>query len=125
MSLTVTTNKTSMDGYMVSVAGTLDTETYPLLDEKLDPLLEQNPQLIVFDLKELVFISSMGIRSIIKAMKSLKKNRGQVLLVNTQPQIQKVFDIIKILPKQKIFSSIEELDEYLDAIQRKALDPDA
>jgi anti-sigma B factor antagonist len=125
MSLTVTTNKTSMDGYMISLTGTLDTETYPLLDKELDPLLERNPQLIVFDLKELVFISSMGIRSIVKAMKSLKNNRGQVLLVNTQPQIQKVFDIIKILPKQKIFSSIEELDEYLDAIQRKALDPDA
>ncbi|MGD2270109.1 MAG: hypothetical protein PVI06_06895 [Desulfobacterales bacterium] len=40
--------------------------------------------------------------------------------MNLQPQIKKVFDIINALPSMQIFASIEELDEYLDAIQKKA-----
>jgi len=36
-----------------------------------------------------------------------------------QPQIQKVFDIIKALPSQQVFSTMRELDDYLDRIQRQ------
>jgi hypothetical protein len=39
--------------------------------------------------------------------------------MNLQPQIKKVFDIINALPSMQIFASIEELDEYLDAMQKK------
>jgi hypothetical protein len=40
--------------------------------------------------------------------------------MNLQPQIKKVFDIINAFPSMQIFASIEELDEYLDAMQKKA-----
>jgi len=45
---------------------------------------------------------------------------GEVLIVNMQPAVQKVFDIVKALPLKSVFRSIEELDDYLDAMQRKA-----
>jgi len=35
---------------------------------------------------------------------------------------QEMFDIVKTLPPEKIFTSIEELDEYLAVIQRKVRD---
>jgi anti-sigma B factor antagonist len=41
-------------------------------------------------------------------------------MVNMQPAVQKVFDIVRALPLKSVFRSIEELDEYLDAMQRKA-----
>ena len=34
-----------------------------------------------------------------------------------QPQIQRVFDIVKELPNLKMFKDQEEVDAYLDAIQ--------
>ena len=43
-------------------------------------------------------------------------------MVNLQPQIKKVFDIVKALPEQQIFTSIEEMDNYLKEIQRKVKD---
>ena len=43
------------------------------------------------------------------------------LLVNPQPQIQKVFDVVKAVPMNEIFSSTAEADAYLDAMQRKIL----
>ena len=36
------------------------------------------------------------------------------------PQIQKVFDIIKALPSQQVFSTMGELDDYLDQVTANA-----
>jgi len=38
--------------------------------------------------------------------------------MNLQPQIQKVFDILKAIPSLKVFASIEELDRYMDVMQK-------
>ena len=34
-------------------------------------------------------------------------------------QIRKVFDIVSALPTMQVFKNIEELDEYLDVMQKK------
>jgi anti-anti-sigma regulatory factor len=49
----------------------------------------------------------------------MEARNGSLLLVNVQPQVQKVFDIVKALPSQSVFKSVAELDEYLDYMQRK------
>ena len=114
------TSKQKMEGvYIVSPAGRLDTATYAELEERVDRVLEEKPHTLVFDMEEVEYISSMGVRVIAKAQKALKAHNGKVVLLNLQPQIQKVFDIIKALPPQQVFSSMDELDDYLDRMQRQ------
>lgn len=108
----------------VSLAGRLDTHTYEDLDEQLAPLLTRNLQSLVLDLAALEYISSAGIRSIFRARKALGGHGGKVLVVNPQAQIQKVFDVVKAVPMNEIFSSTAEADAYLDAMQRKVLQGD-
>ncbi len=122
MSLKVTSREKSLGVFIVSPEGSLDTNTYPILEEKVDLLLDTSPGMIIFDLEKLDYISSMGVRVIAKAQKFLKKSEGIVTLLNAQPQIRKVFEIIKALPSEQIFESIEEMDRYLDNIQKKALE---
>ena len=105
----------------VVLAGRLDTNTYEELDEKLAPLLTHELQSLVLNLAALEYISSAGIRSIFKARKALGGHGGKVLVVNPQAQIQKVFDVVKAVPMNEIFSSTAEADAYLDAMQRKVL----
>lgn len=105
----------------VVLAGRLDTHTYEDLDEKLAPLLGRNLQSLVLDLAGLEYISSAGIRSIFKARKALGGHGGKVLVLNPQAQIQKVFDMVKAVPMNEIFSSTAEADAYLFAMQRKVL----
>ncbi len=88
----------------------------------MDRIIDASPSWIVFDLEKLDYISSMGVRVIAKAKKFLKKSEGTVTLLNPQPPIRKVFEIIKALPPEHIFESIEEMDRYLDNIQKKALE---
>ena len=79
---------------------------------------------LVLDLAGLEYISSAGVRSIFKARKALAARGGKVVVVNPQPQIQKVFDVVKAVPLNDIFGSTAEADAYLDAMQRKVLQGD-
>ena len=77
------------------------------------------------DLKRLQFLSSAGLRVIFKTKKYMDSHEGKFMLLNLQPQVRKVFDIIKALDGMNVFKSEEEMDEYLTAMQNKVLDGDA
>ncbi|MBW2392195.1 MAG: STAS domain-containing protein [Deltaproteobacteria bacterium] len=121
MALRVMSDEKTAGVYVVSPVGSLDTNTYSTLQQEVESLLQESPQVIIFDLKELNYISSSGVSVILRARKVMKSNEGEVLLVNMQPQIEKVFEIIKALPDQRIFKDIEELDSYLDRMQKKVI----
>ena len=113
---------TAGNGYQrVALAGRLDTHTYADLDERLAPVLASPIRSLVLDLAGLDYISSAGVRSIFKARKALAGRGGKVVVVNPQPQIQKVFDVVKAVPLNEIFSTVAEADAYLDAMQKKVL----
>jgi anti-anti-sigma factor len=107
-------------GYRVALRGRLDTVTAPELDNRLAPILA-NPaaKSLVFDLAELEYISSAGVQSFVRARKALEGRGGSVALLNPRPPVKKVFDILKAMPAQQVFSSVAELDRYLDSVQRR------
>jgi anti-anti-sigma factor len=105
----------------VSPIGSIDAHTYSVLDEKVDEVLQQNPDVIIFDMEFADYISSSGIRVLLKTKKALKETDGRMIFMNLQPQIQKVFEILKAIPTLKVFASIDELDTYLDNMQKAVL----
>src|SRR5258705_2825547 len=102
----------------VKLNGSLDTATAPELERQLAPALAGPVKDIVFDLAQLKFISSAGLRVFASARKTLKERGGQASFVHMQPQIQEVFEIMKSLPGVAIFKDVAELDRYLAARQR-------
>jgi phosphoserine phosphatase RsbU/P len=105
----------------VALRGRLDSLTAPQLDTELAPLLEAHDvRSLVFQLDRLEYISSAGIRCIMRARKALEARGGRVAIVNAQPAVLKVFEIVKALPSDQVFASQAELDAYLDAMQRRA-----
>ena len=102
----------------VSLTGSLDTATAPELERQLAPVLTGSATDLVFDLAQLKFISSAGLRVFGVARKQLKERGGQASFVNMQPQIQEVFEIMRSLPGVAVFKNVAELDSYLAARQR-------
>lgn len=102
------------------LTGRLDTNTAPELDQALNRVLA-NTRLarLVFDLGQLEYLSSAGIRCFVRARKAIEPGGGQVAIVNPQPGVRKVLEIVKAIPPGGLFGSVEELDAYLDAMQRK------
>ena len=122
MSLKVTVEKRKEGCYLITLDGRIDTLTYLAFEEKVDPLLVPGTEVLMLDMKDLNYISSMGLRSIFKARKLLKPHDGKLIAINIQPHIAKVFDVVLALPKESIFQSVQEADEYFDYIQQKELD---
>ena len=107
------------DGRRVLLQGHLDTTTAPQLEAKLAPLLESpDVRSVVFQLDGLVYLSSAGIRCLVRAHKAMAKRGGHVAIVNPQPAVKRVFEIVRALPAEQVFASDAEFDAYLDAMQR-------
>jgi anti-sigma B factor antagonist len=117
MTLTVDAYEKIDNVFVIAPVGKIDITTYAVLEKKIDDILESYPKNLTFDMHEVNYISSAGIRVILKAHKAMKQRGWKVNLLNLQPQVKKVFEIIKALPKEQIFSNVEELDAYLDRIQ--------
>jgi sigma-B regulation protein RsbU (phosphoserine phosphatase) len=123
MSFSLHTDGLSPQRATLRLHGRLDAMTFGDFDGGAAPVLEQMGQggTVVLDLAALDYISSAGLRSIAKIRKQMRAREGHTLLVNPQPQVRKVFEIVKAVPVSDVFSSVEELDVYLDRIQRRVL----
>lgn len=119
MPLKVTVTKKEKGIFTLSPVGSIDSNTYSILEKEVDAVLRMAPKAVIFDMKEVNYVSSAGIRVILKAEKALKLKGGDALMTNLQVQVKKVFEIVNALPPEQIFTSIQELDKYLIDIQRK------
>ncbi|HEX7237342.1 MAG TPA: STAS domain-containing protein [Gammaproteobacteria bacterium] len=121
MSLKITVDKSPTP--TLKLVGRLDTDTAPQLDGELNKVLgRKDIKRLVFDLSGLDYLSSAGIRCFVRARKAVEPGGGTVAIVNPQPGVRKVLDIVKAIPTKGIFASVAELDEYLDAIQKQIRD---
>jgi len=125
MPLSIEIHAEPHEGKRISLAGSLDTDTASQLQDKIDHEIDSTVHMVIMDLKRLEFLSSAGLRVIFKTRKLMESHHGKFMLLNLQPQVRKVFDIIKALDGMNVFKSQEEMDEYLTAMQNKVLDGDA
>lgn len=79
----------------LKIAGRLDTTTAPELETELDGAVAGAKEL-VFDLEELEYISSAGLRVLLKAQKAMNA-KGSMKLTGVNESIMEVFDITGFL----------------------------
>lgn len=121
MSFSFKTHQASPNRTVVYLDGRLDAQTYQEADRRFDDLLRNSPEMVtlVMDLGNLNYISSAGLRSIFRVRKTVTERNGMALLVNMQPQVRKVFDVVKAVPINEVFASEAELEGYLDSLQKR------
>jgi len=124
MPLEVTITDEPNNGKRISLAGSLDTDTAPQLEARIDESIDSSVTALIMDMKDLEFLSSAGLGVIFMTMKELKSRQGKTMLINLQPQIQRVFEIIKAVDGMSIFKDREEMDAYLADMQQQVLDGD-
>lgn len=113
MALEVNTAIRSTGIFIVAPIGSIDGTDHGILQEKIDSVLKQNPETIIFDMEHATYINSMGIRVLVKAKNAMKQRGGKIAFINLPPQIRKVFDILNAMPAFKVFANIQEFDDYL------------
>lgn len=120
MPLFVSAHPKALGAYAVTLSGEINGQTFSILENKLNQLLAEKPTLIVLDMADVSYLSSAGIRVILKTRKALAANAGKLVFMNLQPQVKKVFEIINALPSMRVFKDLREMDAYLDRMQRRA-----
>ncbi|MGN0501382.1 MAG: STAS domain-containing protein [Ruminococcus sp.] len=78
---------------LISLSGRLDTITSPQLEEEINNISLDEIETIIFDVKELEYISSAGLRLVLKAHKKMTAQGGQLKLINVNDMIMEILDM--------------------------------
>ena len=76
---------------VISLEGRLDTVTAPRLEEELKSSVQGIISLI-FDLKDLQYISSAGLRVLLSAQKTMNR-QGTMAVRNVSDGVREIFDV--------------------------------
>ena len=87
--------KLGSESVTLKVSGRLDTQTAPELEKEIDTVLTGLKEL-VFDMSDLEYVSSAGLRVILKAQKAMNA-QGSMKLTGVNESIMEVFDITGFL----------------------------
>lgn len=84
---------------VVKAKGRVDSQTAPQLAKAFDTISEEGRFRIVFDMTDVEFMSSAGLRVLINTQKRCKRfNRGQVILAAVPERIHGALDLAGFLP---------------------------
>ena len=75
----------------ITLEGRLDTTTAPELETELKTALDDVTELI-FDIKDLAYISSAGLRVLLSAQKVMNK-QGSMVIRGASEEVMEIFDV--------------------------------
>jgi anti-sigma B factor antagonist len=80
-------------GPTITVAGEVDIQTSPILEERLVSVLDQGLSSVVVDLGQVTFLDSTGLSVLIAGLKRCQTVGGTLRVVSPQPNVRRVFAI--------------------------------
>ncbi len=84
-------------GIRLAVTGHLDVDSGPILIECVRGLLKQGQRNVEIELREVPFISSMGVGSLIALIGEARELGGDVALCDVSPDILSVLKMLDLL----------------------------
>lgn len=92
---------------VVAISGRVDSTTAGTMDMELDRLILANKQ-VVLDLKDVEFLSSAGVRAIVKALKTAKKSHHTVKLAAIPGYIAEILRTLGMMELMQVYPSVAE-----------------
>ncbi len=73
----------------VLLSGRMDVQGALAVDKKFSTIADEKKK-VVIDLSQVTFLASLGIRTLIMSRKTLASKGGDMVLLNPQPNVEKV-----------------------------------
>ncbi len=93
---------------VMKVKGRVDSDTAPQFDNALSRLLNDKRNKIVLNLQGVEFLSSAGLRAMVKALKDAQNSGGDVRLASVSEPIEVILRTVGMMQMFKMFSTSEE-----------------
>ncbi len=92
---------------VVAVSGRVDSVTAAALDEELGKIARDNKR-IVLDLKDVAYLSSAGVRAILKVSQTVQRSGGGVRLARIPTLVADVLENVGVTTALRSFASVDE-----------------
>ena len=86
-------HKTENGVLIIKINGRLDAATSPAADETIKKAMEADSNRLLFDLSDLEYLSSGGLRVILAAAKEIKRRNGKVALCCLNQYVDEIFEV--------------------------------
>jgi anti-sigma B factor antagonist len=91
----------------LKIKGRMDTTVAIETEKAVDRILKENKNRLLFDLGDLEYLSSYGLRIILNAAKKIKMMEGKFILCSLVANIKEVFDICGFSANIPMADSVE------------------
>ena len=96
------------EGTVLTISGRMDAVTAPEIEKGLSALVDGGEKRLIIDLKDLEYISSAGLRSLLVLAKRLKREEGNMVFTNLQGHVMEVFKISGFYSLFTVFNSVDD-----------------
>lgn len=103
-----TTIKNEGDISIISLTGSLDTNTSKEAEDQINKLIEEGSIKLLIDLTDLDYISSSGLRILLSTSKKLKSLRGEMRICGLNETVNEVFEISGFTMIFNVLKTLEE-----------------
>jgi anti-sigma B factor antagonist len=101
---------------VITLPRRFDFDSAPLVEKELRPILEQHPERVLFDFSKTDYISSVGVKVLLAATRTLKETGGNAAFSSLCHQVTYIFEIIGF---SKIVTIYETREKALKHMNKK------
>lgn len=92
--------------------GRLDAATAPILDRKIQSLIDEDHYYLLLDFSRIDYLSSAGMRVLLSATKKLMAKKGGLILFSLTEEVNEVIKMAGFDKILRIFSSEKEAIQF-------------
>lgn len=92
---------------LIVLRGEIGTETVNQFKDKVDAIVNEGKTRLIMDFQEVNYLNSMGLGVVAATLKKVKKEKGDLKLLNLSPAVQELFELTRLTKVFEIFDSEE------------------
>ena len=92
---------------IIRIKDKITFEHCPLLQSRLDRVLEERVSQVVIDFRDVPFMDSSGVGEILRLYKLVRDGKGEVVLINPNQKLLNLFKMYRFEKFMKILEAVE------------------
>ena len=92
----------------IIIKGRLDSDSAPEADRVVKEIVVKENIRLLFDICDLEYLSSAGLRLILMAAKEVYKKGGQIVLCSLNEKVRKIFESSKLKTAESVVSGMKK-----------------
>ncbi|MCK4871618.1 MAG: STAS domain-containing protein [Phycisphaerales bacterium] len=92
---------------IVQPVGDVDLSQSPVLRSELHGVHAEKPKRLIVDLRDVPYMDSSGVATLVEAMRDARKSRTELVLCCMQERVRSIFEIARL---DAVFTIVDDLD---------------